>query len=68
MALETAKKAAKSKTINFALLLALFGAAQANLHAVQEFVKPELYGWITFGVAIVVGVLRVVTTQPISEK
>lgn len=68
MTLQTAKQAAKSKTINFALLLAIFGAAQANLDVVQDFVDPQLYGWITFGVAIAVAVLRLVTTQPLSAK
>lgn len=68
MALETAKKAVKSKTINFALLLALFGAAQANLHSVQAFMTPKAYGWTTLVIAIAVGVLRAVTTKPLSEK
>ena len=61
-------KALKSKTINFSLLLALFGAAQLNLEAVQDFVSPEVYGWTTMGIAVLVAVLRVVTTQPLSEK
>lgn len=61
-------KSLKSKTINFALLLGAFGAAQANLPAVQSLVSPESYGWLTFGSAVVVAVLRVLTTKPLAEK
>ena len=65
---ETAKKAAKSKTIQFALLLALFGAAQANLAVVRDFIEPEQYGWVTFGIALIVAALRAVTTTSIANK
>ena len=69
---ETAKKAAKgavrSKTMNFAVLLAAFGAAQANLPAVQEFVTPERYGYVTLGIAVVVAVLRAITTSSLAGK
>lgn len=60
--------ALKSKTMNFAAILAAFGAVQVQLPAVQEFISPTTYGWITLGVAVVVAVLRVVTTKPLSEK
>lgn len=66
--MSTTAKALKSKTINFALVLAACGAAQANLPAVQEFISPELYGWLTMGAAVVVAGLRVVTTKPLTEK
>ena len=62
------RQAKKSKTINFAVLLALFGAAQANLPVVQEFISPEIFGYITLGIAIVVAMLRAYTTKPLSEK
>jgi len=60
--------ALKSKTINFAVLLGMFGAAQANLPAVQEVVSPSVYGWLTLGFAVVVAWLRAVTTKPLKEK
>jgi hypothetical protein len=60
--------ALKSKTINFALLLAALGAAQANLPMVQAFVTPEVYGYLTLAIAVVVAVLRAITTKPLSEK
>lgn len=62
------KKLFKSKTINFAAILGGFGAAQTTMEGVQAFVDPALYGWITMIVAVVVGALRKVTTQPLSEK
>ena len=58
----------KSKTIDFALVLGIFGAAQANLPALQDAISPTLYGWLTFAAAIVVAGLRVVTKEPLSEK
>jgi len=58
----------KSKTLGFAAVLAAFGAAQATLPAVQNFISPDLYGWLTVGIAVTVAVLRVVTTKPLSEK
>jgi hypothetical protein len=58
----------KSKTLMFAALLAAFGAAQSTLPAVRDFVSPDLYGYITLAVAVLVAVLRVVTTKPLSEK
>ena len=60
-------KALKSKTINFALLLAVFGAVEQNLPLVKGMVGDN-YGWIMMGVAAIVAALRVVTTQPLSEK
>ena len=61
-------KVAKSKTINFAVLIAILGAAQANLAVLQSIVSPRFYGWSLFGIAIAIAALRAVTTQPLSEK
>ena len=58
----------KSKTINFSMVLAVFGTVQANLPALQAAISPAAYGWIMFGSAIVVALLRVVTTKPLAEK
>lgn len=60
-------KLLKSKTINFALLLAMFGAAEQNLPLVQDALGDK-YGWVMMAVAAIVAVLRVVTTKPLSEK
>jgi len=61
-------QAAKSKTMWFAALLGAFGAAQMNLPAIQDFISPQLYGFTTVCIAVIVAVLRIVTTQPLSEK
>jgi len=61
-------KAAKSKTMIFAALVAAFGAAQANIETLQDFLTPEMYGIVTFAIAICIAALRAVTTQPLSEK
>jgi len=57
----------KSKTINFAVLLAIFGAVQQYLPLVQDQLKDK-YGFITIGIAVIVAILRVVTKKPLSEK
>lgn len=59
-------KSIKSKTINFGLLLAIAGAVQLNLPALQ--LTPETQGWATMVVGIVVVVLRYLTTKPVSQK
>ena len=58
----------KSKTMNFAMILAIFGALQANLPALQGVISPAAYGWITLGVALAVAALRAVTSKPLSAK
>ncbi len=61
-------KALKSKTINFAVILAVFGAAQISLPAIQGFIPAEAFGWITLVVSMAVAALRAVTTKPLQEK
>lgn len=56
------------RTLIFAVLLAAFGAVQATLPAVQKFMTPEMYGLTSVGIAVVVAVLRVVTSTPIFSK
>ena len=57
------KKLHKSKTINFAAVLGMFGAVQAALPSLQ--IDPEVYGYINMGVAVAIAYLRTVTTQPV---
>lgn len=66
--LECRVKAAKSKTMCFALLLAVFGAAQVNLHQLQEVISPAAFGYINMAIAVVVAALRTVTTTSLSDK
>lgn len=55
----------KSKTNWFALLLALFAGALQNLPQLQGELSPTAYNYILFGVAVIVAVLRQVTSQPV---
>lgn len=55
------------KTLIFAALLAAFGALQIGLPAVQKFIDPTWYGWITIAVAVIVAVLRVFTSSSIFQ-
>jgi hypothetical protein len=63
-----AKGSAKSKTIRFAVVLAILGAAQVYLPALEDIITPKEYGYATFIVAILVAGLRVATTKPLSDR
>ena len=58
----------KSKTMLFAVALAVLGAVQASTDVFAQFLSPQLYGIFTVVVGVAVAVLRVVTTQPLSDK
>lgn len=61
-------KVLKSKTILFALLLAIFGAVQASMGVFSAYMTPEVFGWFSMGVGVIVAVLRVLTTVPLQDK
>ena len=58
----------KSKTIIFALLLAIFGAVEASMGVFSTYMTPQVFGFFSMGVGVIVAVLRVVTTLPLDEK
>ena len=58
----------KSKTILFALLLAVFGALESSLGAFSAYMTPQVFGLFSMGVGVIVAVLRVLTTLPLDEK
>jgi len=58
----------KSKTMWFALALAVFGAVEASLGLFADILTPTTYGIATMVVGVIVGALRVITTQPLSDK
>lgn len=58
----------KSKTMLFAILLSVLGAVEASLNLFADVLTPTTYGIITMVVGVIVGVLRIVTTTPLSEK
>ena len=58
----------KSKTILFALLLAVLGVLEINIKVFSQYMTPELFGWFSISISVIVAVLRVLTTVPLSEK
>lgn len=60
--------ALKSKTLWFSLLLAIGGIAEQSSAVITQLVGANNSGFVMLGISIVVAVLRVVTTQPLSDK
>ena len=58
----------KSKTMLFALALAVLGAVEANIGMLAPYMSPQVFGLFSVGVAVVVAALRIVTTVPLSAK
>lgn len=58
----------KSKTLWFALALAVFGVIEMNVKIFSSYLTPESFGVFSILVSITVAILRVVTTLPLSEK
>jgi hypothetical protein len=58
----------KSKTIWFAILLAVGGILEQSQSVITQLVGPQNTGLIMLVISIIVAVLRIVTTQPISAK
>lgn len=66
--MDTLKTVLKSRTMLFALALALFGVLETQIHLFSQFMSPEAFGIFNIVVAIAVAILRVITTVPISQK
>jgi hypothetical protein len=62
------KKLLKSKTMLFSLALAVLGAVQASWGVLDDYLSPKAAGLAAVAVAILVAVLRVLTTEPLSDK
>ncbi len=60
--------ALKSKTIWFSILLAVLGVVEANVGVFQQYMTPQTFGIFSVAVGVIVAVLRVLTTVPLSEK
>lgn len=58
----------KSKTMRFALALAVLGVIETQLGVLSQYMSKELFGLFSIGISVAVAVLRVVTTSPLSEK
>jgi hypothetical protein len=57
----------KSRTYDFAAILMVFGIVEQNLPMVKEQLG-DWYGFIFIAVAIIVALLRRVTTGPVGKK
>ena len=58
----------KSKTMIFSIVLAMIGALQASTDFLSTILSPHAFGYFTLASGVIAGILRVVTTQPLSEK
>jgi hypothetical protein len=56
----------KSRTVRFALILAALSVMQGYVGLLP--LTPINQMWVGIGISVIVTVLRIVTTQPISEK
>ena len=62
------KSALKSKTLWFALALAIFGVVEMNVKYFSNYLTPEIFGLFSILISVIVAVLRVLTTTPLSDK
>lgn len=62
------KRARRSKTMWFALLLVVLGALMDNLSYIQHLIAPEYYGVIVIAIGVVVAILRYITTDAIGRE
>ena len=52
----------------FSLLLAVLGTVEQNTTMVTSIVGPENTGLAMLGISVIVAILRIVTTEPLSAK
>ena len=62
------KQIFKSKTMWFAFALAIFGVIEMNVKYFSNYFTPEFFGAFSIVISIIVAILRVLTTTPLSEK
>lgn len=62
------KHALKSKTLWFALALAIFGVVEMNVKYFSSYLTPEVFGLFSILISVIVAILRVLTTTPLSDK
>ena len=60
--------ALKSKTMWFSVALAALGALEMQSALLSGLVGPQNFGAVMVAISVVTAVLRVVTTQALSEK
>lgn len=62
------KQMLKSKTMIFALLLAVLGVLQTSMEVFTPYISSQTAGMLTVIIGCAVAVLRVVTTTSIGDK
>ena len=62
------KQILKSKTMMFALALAVFGVIEMQIKVFAAYMTPEAFGIFNIVIGVIVAVLRVFTTLPLSDK
>lgn len=62
------QKILKSKTMLFALALAILGVLQASMEVFTPYLTPQAAGLLTLVVSLAVAILRVLTTMPLDDK
>jgi hypothetical protein len=60
--------ALKSKTIWFSIILAIGGILEQSQGIITQLIGPQNGGLLMMAISMIVAVLRVVTTQPLSDK
>jgi hypothetical protein len=66
--MEMMKQIFKSKTMLFAMALAIFGVIEMNLKLFASSLTPEMFGAFSIAISLIVAVLRVLTTLPLDKK
>lgn len=59
---------AKSKTMIFSIILSIIGVIQTSTDFLSTILSPHAFGYMTLASGIVAAILRIVTTQPLSDK
>ena len=58
----------KSKTMIFSIVLAIIGVLQASTDFLSTILSPNAFGYLTLASGVVAAILRILTTQPLSDK
>lgn len=58
----------RSKTMIFAIILAVTGVIQASTDFLSTVMSPHAFGYLTLISGLITAVLRVLTTQPLEDK
>ena len=58
----------RSKTMIYALILSVIGVIQVSTDFLTTIMSPHAFGYLTLLSGIIGAILRVLTTQPLSDK